>query len=47
MIGKLIFELMLIVGLIIGYINEEKIVRWEMEVFIPWIEKTFYEEDES
>lgn len=47
MIGKMIFDLMLIIGLIIGYINEEKIVRWEREVFIPWIEKTFYKENES
>lgn len=47
MIGKLIFDFILIIGLIIGYINEEKIVRWEREVFFPWIEKTFYKEDES
>ena len=39
---KVIFDLILIIGLIIGYINEEKIVRWEREVLFPWIKKVLY-----
>lgn len=38
---KVIIEIILIVGLIIGYINEEKIARWERDVLIPWIKEMF------
>lgn len=37
MILKILIEIILVVALIIGYINEDKIANWEREVFFPYI----------
>lgn len=44
---KVIFEVIVIVALIYGYIKEEQIANWEKETLIPYIKKLIKGDDNN